>query len=553
MASRKANFYAAQDTDFCLVYTTTHPPYMVPCSSVERQRSAEHIRRLPPAVFRGRGKGCRPLTSSSCIPSYRKCDILRLIVDEEGSKEVEMHSGQHLPRIHEEEEEEESMGVDLLPDDGEDGDVAGGSEDTRPESQRRMASKWPVSAQTDLEIQSLAMGEGNTNHMNSERIESRDDEFDTDLSDPEEIYESSKKKKRKKETLQIYKIACVKYKLAPRSAFVKQCGQVNIDLSNRLNSAEDLRPISLALMGDKDTRVLDLSSNSLGAAGASDLGHMLSKNQTITDLNLSSTELGRDGLKALDTSLVKNSTLTILRLASNHLQWMDDQLLAILLRRNQSLVSVDLSWNGLGSEGCVGLTKLLAKNKTLRKLDISSARLCAQDVEMLTKGLWNNSTLECLKISSNPITTVGAKSLAKAVLRSKSSAMRELDLSAIPVDDDFVFMANLLDEHNSTRVIYDLTGNLLPLMDVNVAPWPKEGPDLGFYKPVTVLFEYMKMDGMRIIDLFEFLDHQKRGKISMGDLRRGIHVRRVCLYNAANTLCPVRNQTSNGKNRATVI
>ena len=71
------------------------------------------------------------------------------------------------------------------------------------------------------------------------------------------------------------------------------------------------------------------------------------------------------------------------------------------------------------------------------------------------------------------------------------------------MDDDFIFLANLLDEHNSTRVIYDVTGNLAPLLAINVTPWPRDGPDLGFYRPDIVLFEYMKLDGMRIIDMFE--------------------------------------------------
>ena len=71
------------------------------------------------------------------------------------------------------------------------------------------------------------------------------------------------------------------------------------------------------------------------------------------------------------------------------------------------------------------------------------------------------------------------------------------------MDDDFVFMTKVLEEHNTTQVIYDVTGYLYPIMDITTKPWPLGGPDLGFYEPATVIFEYMKLEHWRLIDLFE--------------------------------------------------
>ena len=51
-----------------------------------------------------------------------------------------------------------------------------------------------------------------------------------------------------------------------------------------------------------------------------------------------------------------------------------------------------------------------------------------------------------------------------------------------------------------------------------------DGTNLDRYDPLMVLFEYMKMDNLRVIDFFQFMDTRKRDKLSKSDIREGLNV-----------------------------
>ena len=50
--------------------------------------------------------------------------------------------------------------------------------------------------------------------------------------------------------------------------------------------------------------------------------------------------------------------------------------------------------------------------------------------------------------------------------------------------------------------------------------------DLNRFDPVMVLVEYMRIDNLRLIDLFQFFDTAGRGLVSRDDLRNGVAVSR---------------------------
>ena len=49
--------------------------------------------------------------------------------------------------------------------------------------------------------------------------------------------------------------------------------------------------------------------------------------------------------------------------------------------------------------------------------------------------------------------------------------------------------------------------------------------DLNRFDPVMVLIEYIRIDNLRLIDLFQFFDTHNRGMLSRGDIRDGVAVR----------------------------
>lgn len=59
--------------------------------------------------------------------------------------------------------------------------------------------------------------------------------------------------------------------------------------------------------------------------------------------------------------------------------------------------------------------------------------------------------------------------------------------------------------------------------------------NLSRFDPIMVLFEYMKLDNLRVIDMFQFMDTRKREKLSRNDMRDGLNVSRL---QATVTVCP---------------
>ncbi|GFN77772.1 leucine-rich repeat-containing protein 74a-like [Plakobranchus ocellatus] len=387
--------------------------------------------------------------------------------------------------------------------------------------------------------------------MAAANIDSSED-FDTDLNDEEKdtddaaLTEKERSRDRKSTSqtsvLQSYKLACLKHNLAPRSVLMKQLGQVSVNLRNRLLSWDDVIPIVAALKNLCSTQLgragvetlvkglcrntalhtLYLDSNGLQGCDERQVAYVIMKIHSLRELYLGNNKLGSPSITYLALALEEvTCVLTVLDLQYNHIRREAVARLIQSQAKNTSLHTVNLSWNGLRTYGCVALKELLAVNTSLTHLDISHSGICYQDIQLIAPGLRENGTLRNLKMCFNPITTNGAVEVVNALISSKVSILEEIYVRGIPVHDGFVILTKVLEEQNSTKVIYDFRGTLLPLR--NVKPWPQDGRDIGFYKPVLVLFEYMKLDGMRLITLFEFLDHHKRRQISRKDLRRGIH------------------------------
>ncbi|XP_035827959.1 leucine-rich repeat-containing protein 74A [Aplysia californica] len=408
------------------------------------------------------------------------------------------------------------------------------------------------------------------------------EEFDTDLSDASSEDEGggaggASPNRAKNRLLKTYKTACAKCRLKGNATFLRQCGKACIDLRHRMLTCKDAKPIAIALVSDKRTSTLDLSDNPLGPLGTSCIAEMLYANRTILELNLSKTGPGREGLTALSQTLPHNPVLKRLYLDSNKLQQQDGEILAqiitscpelseldlndnnlgfqgcrqiaralgsgkarinhlnlqynnirtdsavhiaLSLAKNTYLRTLNLAWNGFGFDGCRALAVSLKANKTLKELDLTCNRLGIKALGYLIKGLTSNSTLSCIRVASNPLTTEGAKALVVAITEHKDSGLSDIDLRDIPVDEEFLELARKLREKKVIRVEHDSTIH----MGTTDQAREYDGNELDRFDPVTVLFEYMKKDNLRVIDLFQFFDVRKRDKLSKSDLRNGVNM-----------------------------
>jgi hypothetical protein len=93
-------------------------------------------------------------------------------------------------------------------------------------------------------------------------------------------------------------------------------------------------------------------------------------------------------------------------------------------------------------------------------------------------------------------------------------------LQDISVDEQFMLFMKELYDKKGTRVTH---GELLNAG--NVVEEKKHDPhDLNRFDPVMVLVEYMRIDNLRLIDFFQYLDTNSRERLSKSDFREGVAV-----------------------------
>lgn len=82
-----------------------------------------------------------------------------------------------------------------------------------------------------------------------------------------------------------------------------------------------------------------------------------------------------------------------------------------------------------------------------------------------------------------------------------------------------MFMKELFDK-KGVRVTH---GDLLSM--ANSTEQKEHDPhDLNRFDPVMVLVEYMRIDNLRLIDFFQYLDTNSRERLSKSDFREGVAV-----------------------------
>ena len=151
-------------------------------------------------------------------------------------------------------------------------------------------------------------------------------------------------------------------------------------------------------------RVLDLSSNGIGAAGAEKLAGLLSLSASLAKLDLSSNKLGSSGTEALRGSLRDNGTLTALNLRDNDIDVAGATALATALRTNGALSTLWLGKNKVGDEGVIALVEALKESASKGKgkvayLDLHKNNITKVGIASLTTLVSESPTLAALGLA----------------------------------------------------------------------------------------------------------------------------------------------------------
>lgn len=159
--------------------------------------------------------------------------------------------------------------------------------------------------------------------------------------------------------------------------------------------ANKLSPSSPSFVASS-LRVLDVSENCLGNAGAAALGRLLSTNPTaLQELHMESCDMTGSGVAALAEGL----------------------------RRNMHLQEWDLCQNVVDPKATKAIANMLGYNKTLMMLNLSGCSVTDESATSLATALMHNETLQELALSFNRIGNVGVKSLADMLPSTRLSAL----------------------------------------------------------------------------------------------------------------------------------
>ncbi|KAK3099243.1 hypothetical protein FSP39_001478, partial [Pinctada imbricata] len=207
------------------------------------------------------------------------------------------------------------------------------------------------------------------------------------------------------------------------------------------------------------------------------------RNDCIVDLDLSGNKLDEDTGCIIAPSIASNVALKRLNLSWNHIRRTGAT--AIAKASNVELEELDLSWNGLAEEGSRAFGTYIQKNHTLLDLNISNNRIGFRHLGLFLKGMKENDTLQTLK--------------------------------DVPVNNDFLELAETLRVTRNLSVIHrDPNKKMIEhvFREIKVEE----------YDPVLLLFEYMRQENIRLIDLFRLLDKNHDNEITHHELRDGFRV-----------------------------
>ncbi|XP_039272007.1 uncharacterized protein LOC120346351 isoform X2 [Styela clava] len=397
------------------------------------------------------------------------------------------------------------------------------------------------------------------------------DAYDTDLDvedDMPKAYTSMTGK-------DIYLRSCEQLGVVPASYFLAHMNNPSLNMSHHGLGPRGAKAISPPLVVNTSITDLNIEDNWITADGTKDLADMLLENCYIADLNMSQNKLGSKGAEYMCDMLMENTTLRSVNLSANdfkdkdamyfadafranfklkefdlsknafcelggewlgqgiaanesieylNLSWNHLRLKGALavcagMKINITIKKLDLSWNGFANDGAAAMAEALKTNNTLTWLDLSHNRITGEGARLLAKGLSVNDTLRTLKIGNNPIDADGALALLRAIADNEKSAMEDLDLTGVSVNEEFKLLAQELAQRSrgsSSR--HSFRYNINRTEDLRT-DFDSCGMDAD---PMDVLQDFLEKKRLRLIDLFRNFDKDLSWKISPKEFKNGI-------------------------------
>ncbi|KAJ7988663.1 hypothetical protein DPEC_G00311550 [Dallia pectoralis] len=410
---------------------------------------------------------------------------------------------------------------------------------------------------SNLSIESLCLADNDTSSCAEDREEWCDTDLEVDEKKPIEVTS----------TAELYLQSCRLAGVVPVSYFLRNLGASTMNLNHHSLGPLGGKALAIALVTDMHITNLELADNYLLAEGAKYLVEMLKANFTIHRLDLSNNHLQSEGaeciakllhnnisiksiklsgngfieddakrfadalannyrVKELDLShnqfcrrggehlgqmLANNEGLEELDLSWNHLRMKGAVAFCAGLKVNVTLKRLDISWNGFGNEGALALGEALKFNNSLVHLNLSHNRITNEGVDMLCKGLEANDTLRVLMLAYNALTVEGAMALVTVVKNTAKTALEEVNISNVLVNENFVQLLELTcHEHPSFDVQYGGVGGFM-------AKKPPKRPD-----PMKVIQDYLDVRKLRLWDFFRKIDKDGTMRVPVSDFRKAV-------------------------------
>ncbi|KAL4230212.1 Leucine Rich repeat [Mactra antiquata] len=374
---------------------------------------------------------------------------------------------------------------------------------------------------------------------------------------------------------EMYERACKEFGVHPVAYFHNALRSDKCVLKHRQMTADEIKAISVALVGNSSIETLDLAENDMGPLGASYIADMLRENTFVKSLGLAENNLGIVGVKCITDIIVKQDTVNSLDISGNGLRECDAEVIRPLLENtihlkhlnlshnqlresggevvgeslvyNDTMESLDLSWNhlrrdgacfiaeglaentclkklnlawnGFYLDGCREIARALGENKTLIELDLTCNRISKECLEKLISGLKKNTTLEIIRLGWNPITPAGAMMMLEFVRDTRTTGLKEVDLTDQLVEPAFVELLGEIEaSRTEIKVVYG-----------QVRGQDNRGDDddekqLMDENPIIVLMEFGKLMGFRLMDLFAALDKDGSKSLDHDEIRTGLRM-----------------------------
>eukprot|EP01036_Dinobryon_divergens_P027218 gene27218-35949_t len=178
--------------------------------------------------------------------------------------------------------------------------------------------------------------------------------------------------------------------------------------------------LMVGLKSNKTLVTLDLRDNDIGIEGAAFIAEALQAGQKLRQLNLSGCNIESQGAIAIISSL-SNGSIETLNLSDNSIGDDGASQIGLFLETNRTLKQLSIPDNQITDDGMASISKGLARNKGLQFLGVQWNFITNNGALYLSTCLSQNSSLRALHILGNAIDRDGVKSILEGsiVLNSK--------------------------------------------------------------------------------------------------------------------------------------